>query len=257
MLIGGLTAGASIFYVTLKQAVIQWILEKDRADYYQGIAYLRKIDPDHFLIGKPESTSTRLQLLQVLGSALRSDKINTKKSAVKITKEPDKVDTKIDSREKPGTPSDELSPAAKLSFEINDLVKNRAWLHNKINKATSDKERKGLMKEAGQIQDKIVYNRKLIRRIESGEQVELPDPDVSEDDESDNVPGGLYELDLKIRRLRTRRSKAKRQLDELKEKGNEGSPKYQQLARRWEGFDTTIRQLEAIKKIRTEGGKES
>lgn len=241
--------------MTLKDSIISWILLKDQADYHGGIYLLKQVHPLHRLVSQPESDHNRRELLKALGSALKAGIVAQGGSEAPR----EKVSLQIDDRPKthPSPKTDDLpglSPSARTSMEIFDLQKNRAHYHGKLIQATGDQERKDILFKADQVTSEIAYKRKLIAQLDAGEISSLPEKEVPKGQVYAEVPDDLYELDNKLRKLRSTRSKRKARLEKLKAASEQNSPEWQELTADYEQIDKAIKDLEAAKKVRTQGG---
>lgn len=278
----------------LKQQVIQWILNKER-DYHAGLYLLKQIHPTDPLLQRPETEYTTRELFTKLGAALKkgisektytevlegytkapvSDKpITDNQSPVTNSRSPISY-TPItnlpagalakEGHQSPITETPEklpgLSPAGRLSLEIDDLKKQRAYHQRKLRDGRTDKQRREHIQAGDLLTHEIVYKRKLIQQLDKGEITELPeDPAVIKQKQQDDlfeVPESLYELDKKLQRLRALRSKRKAKISKLEAANEQGSPDHQQAIADFDLYDKAIRHLDEHKKVRTQGGTAS
>lgn len=246
----------------LKTQIIEWILNKQR-DYHLGLSYLKQLSPLDPLLRKPESEHSRKELFTKLGQALKTVDFSViviaspaKQSDYQAPAPRDQqpsAPAKATASEQSNTQTNDLpglSHVAAKSLEITDLRKNIAWIHRKIVKATSNAERKKLMHDAEKLQSKINYNNKLISRLESGEIDSIPDAPEDKKEDIFEVPAERWELDNKLSRLRSTRSKRSAKLKQLKADDQQDSPEYQQVAADYERYDAAIRALDKVKKER-------
>lgn len=250
----------------MKQAVINWILQDDKATTEEGQQLLRSIYPGMHI------PSTRSEVFNLLGRALKSGDLDS----LSIGGDPGIVHRSFSegvkaeggsSKPKPSSartlPADPglpgLSPSARLSMEVSDLQKQRAYFQNKLVQATSDNERKQHVLSIDKATDAIAYKKKLIKGLDSGDisSDQVPENEADPAENYFETPESLYELDKKLQRLRSTRSKRKAKLNKLVSDGEQNSPKYQQTLTDFEQLDKAIRQHEqTVKKIRAESASE-
>ena len=138
---------------------------------------------------------------------------------------------------------DGLSITAKLSFQETDLIRERAYHHQKMINASSDKERKQIRKDQEQNQARITEIRKLKKEAEKGNSVDLP---VSKKDPMQKwsiIPDSLYDKSENIRKLSSLRSKRKKVIRE----SEKNSPRQLQAQKEFQHFDECIAALKDAK----------
>ena len=240
--------------MTLKEAIVQWILQ-DEPDYRQGVALYGQLDYNPHLFRQfsmIESGGNSELLLQELGKALREDKIPGSvaiehvtlderiRSSIPVThEEPDSglIDTEFD--EAPENVDFDLR--ARLNLDVDSLIRTRNHLHKELHNATSDLQRKDIIAKQQQNQDAIEYKKALIRRLESGEKLRQEEIETKKPEAEDifAVPDDVLQHRTKIDNLKVRRSKRKSVLKSQKE----GSEKYEKALKEWDILDKAIKHL--------------
>jgi len=249
----------------LKTQIIHWILNKQR-DYHAGLALLKQLSPIDPLLHQPESDYTSQQLFKKLGYALKTVDFthapdtqsqknqrsllnaNSQQSKVKGKSQPSKSTVKGQSQSSTVDNLPGLKPQARLSLEITDHKKTIAYNQRRLHKARTDAERKQIIFESDQLQDKINYAHKTITALDSGEIDSIPEAPEPKGEDPFEVPAERWQLDDKIRRLRSTRSKRASKMKQLAAKSEQDSPAYRQAAADFEQFDAAVRELDKIKK---------
>lgn len=245
--------------VMLETQIIHWI--NSDQDYHAGIYLLKQIHPLDPLIGKIETADHHKALLIKIGQALRSGRLQTTQAAdtvIMVHTEPQKqppadhlpaVDVVAPTDQPAG-----LTDAQRLSIEIGNIRKTRAYYHNQLHDQHSDHQRSATMLLIDKATDDIKYKNKLVRQLESGELQQLPAETTTTADQF-TVPDqadtmDLFEIDSMIRRYRSTRSKRAAKISRLEKENQKGSPDYQQAVEQFQQLDHSIKALDEIKKIR-------
>ncbi len=240
------------YFMKLKEAIINWLVEKENADIQEGKRLFKALFPtDHPPI-------SRKSLVLALGMPLRRDTIpdkyyDTEAKKVEITDPtgvPPSETGRLTTRENNNSPQHNVKSLAKsqiLALQEHDLVKTRAYHHQKCIDAVSDEERRKAYRDSQTVQQEIALVRKSQKDLESGIDISIDPPSKKKDKGWSQVPESLYEIEKKIRQLMSTRSKRKTRLKELETNGEKGSPEYNKTQTEFHQLDTAINELKNAK----------
>lgn len=138
--------------MNLKQAVVRWLLEKEKADYHHGVMLLMKAGAPSFGL-QDESEANRIKVRRTLQDRLRRNALNVEVLAktvqtISVQKAP------ISHEEDLGDMV-EMGDEAKLQIDKRSLARERMKLSNAFHDCNSNSERKRVYDKLKSVEDAI------------------------------------------------------------------------------------------------------
>lgn len=143
----------------LKKAVVQWLLEKDSADYHHGVILLMKTGTQLFGLNQ-ETPENRLRVRRLLQDKLIKKQLGGEIEKLAITQ---KVKTQESNKELSMV---EMSLEARLQIDKRNLYNERRHLSNALHDCNSDTERKRVYEKIMSIEKSYQEQIKRIKYLE-------------------------------------------------------------------------------------------
>ncbi len=138
----------------------------------------------------------------------------------------------------------DLSTEARINLDIDRLIKQLRHFSNKLQEYGSDFERKQVWKEASSIQDRIEYNKKLLRQLAKGQNVNYSNTYFQNHHETDfDVPENILGHNQKYRYMMSLRSKRKVKIEQALSNHGQDSPQHQHAVADWKHYDDVVKHL--------------
>lgn len=223
----------------IRQEVIEWILQRDNAQYTEGAILLQRLDPTHKLITAPPTLRNLKFLKLELGTRLKNDQLTELQQIQKDHEyQPAKeIDVEI-------TP--ELSTEARINKDIQRMIRIERGLSAKLVSATSDLQRMKIYAEADIVSGEITKSKQILNQLQKGQKVEYKNVYFSKPEETDfHVPSNPLELDKKYRYMMSKRSKRKEKAEKYEQKHGRDSLKHQQALAEWKQADDAVKHLKS------------
>ncbi len=231
----------------MKREVIQYILNKDKATWQQGLIILQKLNPSHPLLAYPDTVNNRQSLLQTLGHHLRSNELTEVTQVRRLEVVPTKKSiSRKREKETAQEPPSDLSTEARINLDIHRMIKELRFFSRKLQAATSDFARQGIYSEANKLNEAIEHNKKLLRQLQQGSKVKYVNTYFEKEEENEfEVPSSILELDKKYRLMMSRRSKKLKKAREKEQKHGTDSPQHQQALAEWKHKEEVVNFLKS------------
>lgn len=233
----------------IKTNVIQYILQKDTADYRRGQILLRYLNPQHPALSLPETPNNRKILVAEFGARLRSGDFTIYEPAPvpENVREAQPSPTMEETEIHDDTPDNyDLTTEARITIDLDRMTKIQRGIANKMIQASSDRERMKLYKDADAVQKQITLNKKYKRTLEKGSPVKYTNTYFNKPEESIfEVPDNILELERKYRHLMSRRSKAKSKVIQMEARHGQSSFEHEQSSKDWKLLDEAVKHLKS------------
>lgn len=235
----------------MKKEVIHYILNEKSHTWEDGTAILKRLNPSHVLITRPDTPTNRVDLLKTLGHHLRTNQLQ---EVIPLTaEEPHSAKRQAPSAEKAESAqrtaqseASDLSTEARINMDISRMIKELRFFSRKMQASTSDYDRSKLYKEANKINDAIELNKALLRQLNRGNKINYVNTYFEAEGEDDfEVPDGILQLDKKYRYMMARRSKRLAKTTSVEAKHGTDSPQHQEVLAEWKHLDEVVKFLKS------------
>jgi hypothetical protein len=245
----------------MKKEVIHYILNAQTTPWEEGTAILKRLNPSHVLITRPDTPTNRVELLKTLGHHLRTNQLQEvapvsdttsfrfEKRSGAIPESPSPTTAEPNTKYQiPNTAehSEGLSTEARLNLDINRMILEVRYFSRKLQAGRSDYERMKLYAEANKINDAIEHNKSLLRQLNRGNKINYVNTYFEAEGEDDfEVPDSILQIDKKYRYMMARRSKRLARSQEMEARHGTDSPQHQEVLAEWKHYDEVVKFLKS------------
>jgi hypothetical protein len=223
----------------IRQEVIEWILQREQAQYSAGTALLERLDPTHKLLTSPPTLRNLKFLKLELGTRLKNNQLTEIQRAQQEQNYQPAAEIDADI-----TP--DLSTEARINKDIQRMIRIERGLSAKLVSASSDLQRMKIYAEADIVSGEITKSKQILNQLQKGQKVEYKNVYFSKPEETDfHVPSNPLELDKKYRYMMSKRSKRKEKAEKYEQKHGRDSLKHQQALAEWKQADDAVKHLKS------------